>query len=120
MIGADFGIEQFLAARLALGVQLAGMRLFFVRNARRHRAAGDHDRRQMAEAQRPHQQAGDDLVADAEQRRALEQDRKSVVSGKSVSVRVDLGGRRIIKKKKTVNKRITKLNLKLYKHNDMQ
>src|SRR3546814_11785471 len=31
-------------------------------------------------------------------------DRKSVVSGKSVSVRVDLGGRRIIKKKKTVQK----------------
>src|SRR3546814_19388762 len=31
-------------------------------------------------------------------------DRKSVVSGKSVSVRVDLGGRRIIKKKKQ-NKR---------------
>src|SRR3546814_17861174 len=28
------------------------------------------------------------------------QDRKSVVSGKSVSVRVDLGGRRIIKTKK--------------------
>src|SRR3546814_16586910 len=31
---------------------------------------------------------------------ALAQDRKSVVEGKSVSVRVDLGGRRIIKKKK--------------------
>src|SRR3546814_13324519 len=31
---------------------------------------------------------------------ALVRDRKSVVSGKSVSVRVDLGGRRIIKKKK--------------------
>src|SRR3546814_10335214 len=30
----------------------------------------------------------------------IDQDRKSVVSGKSVSVRVDLGGRRIIKKKK--------------------
>src|SRR3546814_14724697 len=29
-------------------------------------------------------------------------DRKSVVSGKSVSVRVDIGGRRIIKKKKEV------------------
>src|SRR3546814_11442759 len=29
------------------------------------------------------------------------QDRKSVVEGKSVSVRVDLGGRRIIKKKTT-------------------
>src|SRR3546814_12541066 len=31
-------------------------------------------------------------------------DRKSVVSGKSVSVRVDLGGRHIIKKKKNTNK----------------
>src|SRR3546814_16107747 len=31
---------------------------------------------------------------------ARSQDRKSVVSGKSVSVRVDLGGSRIIKKKK--------------------
>src|SRR3546814_5602391 len=29
----------------------------------------------------------------------IQRDRKSVVSGKSVSVRVDLGGRRIIKKK---------------------
>src|SRR3546814_20473212 len=33
-----------------------------------------------------------------------EGDRKSVVSGKSVSVRVDLGGRRFIKKKKHLNK----------------
>src|SRR3546814_15582475 len=32
-------------------------------------------------------------------RRDPRRDRKSVVSGKSVSVRVDLGGRRIIKKK---------------------
>src|SRR3546814_18847136 len=32
-------------------------------------------------------------------------DRKSVVSGKSVSVRVDLGGRRIIKKKHTTTRR---------------
>src|SRR3546814_14191911 len=31
--------------------------------------------------------------------RIVETDRKSVVEGKSVSVRVDLGGRRIIKKK---------------------
>src|SRR3546814_14284115 len=36
----------------------------------------------------------------------LRRDRKSVVAGKSVSVRVDLGGRRIIKKKK--NKWISK------------
>src|SRR3546814_15960299 len=32
-------------------------------------------------------------------------DRKSVVLGKSVSVRVVLGGRRIIKKKRNINKR---------------
>src|SRR3546814_16602041 len=32
-------------------------------------------------------------------------DRKSVVEGKSVSVRVDIGGRRIIKTKKTKHKR---------------
>src|SRR3546814_11038284 len=33
-----------------------------------------------------------------------DEDRKSVVEGKSVSVRVDLGGRRIIKKKKNEHK----------------
>src|SRR3546814_18488462 len=36
----------------------------------------------------------------------LEGDRKSAVSGKSVSVRVDLGGRGIIKKKTTVGKHV--------------
>src|SRR3546814_17065692 len=35
-------------------------------------------------------------------REVSEQDRKSVVSGKSVSVRVDLGGSRTIKKKKNI------------------
>src|SRR3546814_13166651 len=34
-------------------------------------------------------------------------DRKSVVSGKSVSVRVDLGGRRILKKKDSPTVRLT-------------
>src|SRR3546814_19142912 len=35
---------------------------------------------------------------------AIARDRKSVVEGKGVSVRVDLGGRRVIKKKKNRNK----------------
>src|SRR3546814_4863663 len=39
-------------------------------------------------------------------RHAQQGDRKSVVSGKSVSVRVDTGGRRIIKKKKTTEEAI--------------
>src|SRR3546814_20529240 len=39
---------------------------------------------------------GDRLI----ERELCELDRKSVVAGKSVSVRVDLGGRRLIKKKK--------------------
>src|SRR3546814_16918015 len=38
-------------------------------------------------------------------------DRKSVVEGKSVSVRVDPGGRRIINKKKAQTKQATKLNM---------
>src|SRR3546814_18767016 len=41
------------------------------------------------------------LPEGADRRRPPSPDRKSVVSGKSVSVRVDLGGRRVIKKKKT-------------------
>src|SRR3546814_16217167 len=47
------------------------------------------------------------LVATSEERTALRQaqDRKSVGKGKSVSVRVDLGGRRNIKKKKKKKKR---------------
>src|SRR3546814_19325125 len=40
----------------------------------------------------------------------LRQDRKSVVEGKSVSVRVDLGGRRIIKKKKRERKEYRSYN----------
>src|SRR3546814_13704928 len=39
-------------------------------------------------------------VRDLNGRLVLDQDRKSVVWGKSVSVRVDIGGRRLIKKKK--------------------
>src|SRR3546814_16395672 len=46
----------------------------------------------------------------------VEGDRKSVVSGKSVSVRVDLGGRRIIKKKKKSTKKHKTLNYKPTKH----
>src|SRR3546814_12923309 len=40
-------------------------------------------------------------------------DRKSVVSGKSVSVRVDLGGRRIIQKKKEYSHNIDRPSLLL-------
>src|SRR3546814_14758765 len=42
-------------------------------------------------------------------------DRKSVVSGKRVSVRVDLGGRRILKKKT----QITRIEYKLLKQHNM-
>src|SRR3546814_12792512 len=62
----------------------------------RHRlqvAGGGPQRRVGAEAiERPAVFAGDLLA-----------DRQSVAAGKRVSVRVDLGGRRIIKKKKTNN-----------------
>src|SRR3546814_19381321 len=52
------------------------------------------------------QQRRDDIDASTDRVGGVGQrDRKSVVSGKSVSVRVDLGGRRIIKKKQVRKKR---------------
>src|SRR3546814_13453397 len=48
-----------------------------------------------------------DAVSSPKFTQPLREDRKSVVEGKSVSVRVDLGGGRIIKKKKKENKKIT-------------
>src|SRR3546814_13421555 len=42
-------------------------------------------------------------AADQKRHRKLAVDRKSVVEGKSVAVRVDLGGRRILKKKQKKN-----------------
>src|SRR3546814_12423313 len=53
---------------------------------------------------------GSDVTALADLRAVGDEDRKSVVSGKSVSVRVDLGGRRIIKKKKKINRNTEKDN----------
>src|SRR3546814_18651194 len=47
-------------------------------------------------------------------RRRPPRDRKSVVSGKSVSVRVDLGGRRIINKKNEKTNTAHKLNKEKY------
>src|SRR3546814_15437028 len=47
----------------------------------------------------------------------VERDRKSVVSGKSVSVRVDLGGRVVIKKKKYIITVRARFNNITHKHN---
>src|SRR3546814_12065311 len=44
------------------------------------------------------------------ERRRVDRDRKSVVEGKSVSVRVDLGGRRIIKTKKNTQHIVTTIS----------
>src|SRR3546814_17653674 len=58
---------------------------------------------------RPHLvHPGDRLAGSQEHGDPLTLDRKSVVEGKRVSVRVDLGGRRIIKKKKIKNKSRTR------------
>ena len=72
MIRRGLGLEQFGARRLALGEKLANALFFLVGQPRRHRPGGDQDRGQVAEAQRADQQAGDDLVTDAEQRDAVE------------------------------------------------
>ena len=66
------GLEQLLAADLALGVQLAHPGLLAVGQARGHRPGRHEDGRQVAERQRADQQPGHDLVADAEHQRAVE------------------------------------------------
>src|SRR3546814_18663893 len=73
-------------------------------------ASGHAQHRMVALPRRVFQRCGD--IAGFEQRIVLQYlltaDRKSVVSGKSVSVRVDLGGRRIIKKKNIITESIAK------------
>src|SRR3546814_16787839 len=67
-------------------------------------------------ARTEHRARADQMIAGLE-------DRKSVVEGKSVSVRVDLGGRRIIKKKKKLSLRehilitIIRIKYKQDRHN---
>ena len=64
------GFAELVSATVC--VQLAHPGLLLVGQARGHRPRRYEDHRQMTEAQRPNQEAGDDLVADAEQQRALE------------------------------------------------
>src|SRR3546814_19851261 len=72
----------------ALPVPAALIRPLARGNFSLHASKGAFDRLEMAPA---------DARAPIEMRRAIERDRKSDVEGKSVSERVDLGGRRIIK-----------------------
>src|SRR3546814_10934031 len=58
----------------------------------------------LADAVRAYRGALDEMRRAGLMRPLPTADRKSVGSGKSVSVRVDRGGRRIIKKKNTMNK----------------
>ncbi|MNZ89231.1 hypothetical protein D3C78_1081420 [compost metagenome] len=72
MVGLHLRLQQLFAAGLAFGVALAHVGLLLVGNAGDHRPARNEDGRQVAEAQRPHHQAGDDLVADAQHQRGVE------------------------------------------------
>src|SRR3546814_15886964 len=85
----------------AAGEELLGRELFRGARGAARRLAGHHAPALLVRAARPlaDLRRGDrgGLGEGAPRRR---EDRKSVVSGKSVSVRVDLGGRRIIKKTK--------------------
>ena len=72
VVGAHLGLQQLVAADLALGVELADVALLGVRDAAGHRACRHEDRRQVAERQRADHEAGHDLVADAEIDRGVE------------------------------------------------
>ncbi len=73
VIGLHFRRQQLVAPGLAFGVALAHRRLVLVGQAGWHRAGRHEHGGQMAEAQRADQQTGNDLVADAEQQRPIEQ-----------------------------------------------
>src|SRR3546814_16398861 len=86
------------------GIVLARLAEAFPPAAIGHRRDGEIvDHRQSDQHARRLELAADALADDPVLQLVLDGDRTSVVEGKSVSVRVDLGGRRIIKKKK--NKR---------------
>ncbi|MNN21759.1 hypothetical protein D3C81_1350910 [compost metagenome] len=72
VVGLHLRLQQLFATGLAFGVTLAHIGFLLVGDARRHRPTRHEQRWQMAEAQRAHQQAGDDLVADAEHQRRIE------------------------------------------------
>ena len=72
MIGPDLRFEQRRATDQPLGERFADRRLVLVRQPRTHRPGRHQHHRQMPETQRAHQQPRHDLVADAEQGRALE------------------------------------------------
>ncbi|MNQ41763.1 hypothetical protein D3C85_554500 [compost metagenome] len=72
VVGLHLRLEQLASAGLALGIALAHIGLFLVGQPGRHRPGRNEQRRQMAEAQRADHQAGDDLVADAEEQRGVE------------------------------------------------
>lgn len=72
VIGGGLALQQFRAADLALGIELPDALLLLVGEPRGHGAGRNQDHRQVAEAERADDEAGHDLVADAQQRRALE------------------------------------------------
>src|SRR3546814_12209482 len=80
-----------------------GMCILYVRRGFREHEGG-YDEQQDADSDRPDRRRPDGHAARPQRHRECSLDRKSVVQGQSVSVRVDLGGRRIIKNKQKQNK----------------
>src|SRR3546814_16076125 len=60
MIACRLGLEQFVARRLTLGIELADTLFFLVREPRGNRPRGDEYLRQVPATQRADQQAGNE------------------------------------------------------------
>ena len=72
VITCTLAFEQVGAGRLALGVELAHLLLFAVGEARGHRPRRNENRRKVTKPQRTDHQSRHDLVANPEQRHAIE------------------------------------------------
>ena len=71
MIARTFGGQQFIAAHLALGIELADAGLFLIGQARWHGAGRGQHKRQMPKPQGTDEEAGDNLVANPQHDRPV-------------------------------------------------
>src|SRR3546814_18838839 len=103
MRALEAGADDFVSKSSDISILKARIRSLLRRKLQRdeHERISGHFRAQELEIvrERTEREAAERRAALADQLEVANQDRKGDVEGKRVSVRVDLGGRRIIKKK---------------------
>lgn len=71
MIGGGFRFQHCLTIHFTFGIRLADTHFLFIWQPGSHGAGGNKHRRQMAERERRHDQAGDNFIAYAQIERTI-------------------------------------------------